>query len=115
MAIASSVRQQQRTVERERSIYAFRKEANLVERTWYDNLRAMPELSGCPSATKILRVCLEKISAFGTGPVRCPGAISILSGYATNVRVEFSAFVTNADRTTLAGDGWVTMRCQCGG
>ena len=105
MAIASSVRQQQRTVERERAICAFRKQANLVERTWYDNLRAMPELSGR----------LEKISAFGTGPVRCPGAISILSGYATNVRVEFSAFVTNADRTTLAGDGWVTMRCQCGG
>ena len=78
MAIASSVRQQQRTVEREHSIYAFRKQANLVERTWYNSLRAMTErLSFCN--LDFCEFVSNKISAFGSGPVRCPGAISILS------------------------------------
>jgi len=35
------VREQDRTLEREHSIYGFHKQANLVERTWNDDLRAM--------------------------------------------------------------------------
>ena len=35
------MREQDRTLEREHSIYGFHKQANLVERTWNDDLRAM--------------------------------------------------------------------------
>jgi hypothetical protein len=35
------VREQDRTLEREHSIYGFHKQVNLVERTWNDDLRAM--------------------------------------------------------------------------
>jgi hypothetical protein len=45
VAIASPVREQRRTLEREHSIDAFRKQVNLVERTWNDHLRAMSELN----------------------------------------------------------------------
>jgi hypothetical protein len=41
VAIASRVREQDRTLEREHSIYGFHKQVNLVERTWNDDLRAM--------------------------------------------------------------------------
>ena len=41
MAIASRVREQDRTLEREHSIYGLHKQVNLVERTWNDDLRAM--------------------------------------------------------------------------
>jgi hypothetical protein len=41
VAIASRVREQDRTLEREHSIYGFRKQVNLVERTWNDDLHAM--------------------------------------------------------------------------
>jgi hypothetical protein len=52
-AITSSVREWQRTLERERSFYDFWKQVNLVERTWHDDLRAMPELSGfCESFSR---------------------------------------------------------------
>ena len=41
MAIASRVRGQDRTLEREHSIYGFHKQVNLVERTWNDDLHPM--------------------------------------------------------------------------
>ena len=44
--------QQQRTLEREHSVYAFRKQVDLVKRTWNDDLPAMPELSEIPSGAQ---------------------------------------------------------------
>ena len=48
MAFAGPVRQQQRALEREHSIYAFREQVDLVERARNDDLHAMSELSEAP-------------------------------------------------------------------
>jgi len=77
------VRQWKRTLERERSFYDFRKQVNLVERTWYDDLRAMPELSGfCESFSHPYKQLASsncddrRLAVSNQAPKMAPGTVS---------------------------------------